>query len=132
VAVELTQAFVQSFIEGDFGFEIAYENTDFTPTAGTPYAELRMFGNDITPFSLSDSDQTDGVFKVTLNFVRGDGDINPKILAQQVIDCFYIGREISYEGVTATVTKKRITDTSTGDGWYKLTVTIFYKAFLIR
>ena len=48
MSLKIDQAFIESFINANFGLEIAYQNLPYEPTANIPYAELLNIPNDIT------------------------------------------------------------------------------------
>jgi hypothetical protein len=46
----IDQAFINKFIEADFGIDTVHENVSYSPTPGTPFAELLCLNNDITEY----------------------------------------------------------------------------------
>lgn len=142
MSVRIDQAFVQAFIGGNLGLRIAHENMPFDPEESdipvhvsgydAAYAELLNLPNDITPFSLADSDETDGLFRVILRYPSGSGAIAAKKMADRVMSLFPIGSQVCYEGQCATVTGRRREPGTPEAGWYKVLVTIFYRAFIRR
>lgn len=130
--IEIDQALVNSFIEGDFGLAIAHENVAFEPSKGTPYAELAVFQNDFTPASVAHSDETDGVFRVTLRYPVGKTSGPAKAKANEITDWFCIGSRHVYEGQRVTITSVRRDPGVPEDGWFKLILSINYKAFTKR
>lgn len=131
MTVELDQGFVQAFINGAFGLPIAHENAEYEPD-GTAYAELLTLDNDVTAYSLKDSDETDGAFRVLLRFPSKGGAIPHKQTTDAIMDAFKIGTQVCYGGKCATiVSQRRQAGVSEGD-WYKIVLTFRYRAILRR
>jgi len=132
VALELDQAFVQAFQNGAFGLPIAHENADYQPSAATAYAELIVLQNDETPYSLNDSDETDGAFRVLLRYPANEGAVPAKTKAEEIMDAFKIGTRVCYGGQCATVVNRR-RQAGVGEGaWYTVVLTFRYRAILRR
>lgn len=132
MSVKIDQAFVEAFIAGAFGLEIAYENQDYTPTEGTPYAEIVMIPNDITPLGLAQTDETDGIFRVLLNYPENKSDLPAKQKADEIFAAFPIGRVLTYSGQRTTITNQSRARGVPEDGWYRLSLSFSYRSFLTR
>jgi len=132
VSVKIDQAFIQAFINGGFGLDIAHENLSYTPTAGTEYAQLINLPNDVTPLSLSGSDETDGVFRIILYWPANQGAIQAKLKADEIISAFKIGTQVCYSDQCATVKRTAKVQGVPEDGWYKLVISISYHSILTR
>ncbi len=130
--VKIDQAFVSSFIAGDFGLEVAHENQPFSPTTGTEYAELRTLANDVTAYDLSTRDITDGVFRVILRYPANSGAIAAKTKADEIFSAYPIGSLVTYEGQAATIISQQRQPGVSEDGWYSLVLTLGYRAKLQR
>lgn len=132
MGVEIDQALVKTFIDNITGLEIAHENDDFTPTAGTAYAELRVLQNDTTPLNLKDTNETDGVFRVLLNYPSNGGAIAAKSKADTIFSTFKIGASLTYSGVTLTIVSNQRQPGLVEEGWYRIILTMNYRAFIAR
>ena len=132
MSVKIDQAFLAAYIAGDFGLEVAHENLAFIPTAGISYAELINLPNDITAFSLNDSNETDGLFRIILYWPLGKGAIQAKLKADEILSAFSIGSKVCYESQCATVTKTYRAKGVAEDGWYKTIISIGYYANIKR
>lgn len=130
--VEIDHAFVQAFVDGFFELPIAYENEEYTPVAGTPYAELINLPNDVTAWSLADTDSTDGAFRIILRYPADTGAVDAKTKADEIMSVFSVGESICYSNVCATVTNAGRGPGVPEDGWYKVVITIGYVAYLTR
>ena len=107
MSIKIDQALVQTFIDGNFGLPIAHENVNYTPTAGTAYAELRVLQNDVTPFTLKDTDETDGVFRIRLFYPQDSGAVTAKTKADSIFDTYKVGAELTYSGVTVRIVSRQ-------------------------
>jgi hypothetical protein len=132
MSVKIDQALVSAFIAGGFGLSIAHENAPFEPAGQTPYAEIKVLQNDITAGTLSDTNDTDGVFRVLLNYPINTGAIAAKSKADQIFAVFKIGQRFSYGGVTLTILSNQRQPGIAEDGWYKLVLTMPYRAAIER
>lgn len=132
MSVKIDQAFISEFISGSFGLPIAHENLPYTPTTGTAYAYIKNLPNDITGYSLSDSNLTDGVFRIYLNYPVNTGAIVAKTKADQIMDYFRIGSEVEYQGVSATIRSVQRQPGAIEGNWYQLIVDVFYVSKLER
>ena len=132
MTLKIDQALIQHFIDGNFGLPIAYENGDYEPTAGVAYAEVETFVNDVSAFSLNDSDQTDGYLQVILRYQEGGHSIDAKAMADTILASFAIGQRITYDGQSVTVRQKSRAKGASEAGWYKLVLRVFFTAVLPR
>lgn len=132
MSLKLEQAFIQDFVNANFGLPIAHENVIFKPVQGQAYAELLTHPNDTTPYTLSDSNQTDGVLKVILSYPLGVGGITPKQKAQAIVNHFFIGKILTYDNASLTITKTNQRVSNTEDAWFKLIIEFTYRAIIRR
>lgn len=132
MSVKIDQAFINTFIDADFGLDIAHENLSYSPTAGTEYVQLLNIPNDITPFSVKETNETDGIFRIILYWPVDEGAIQAKLKADEIMDAFTIGSQVCYDGQCATVTRLSRQKGIAENGWYKTLITIAYKAFIRR
>lgn len=131
--IKIERAFLTDWIAAAFGIDYTFAEmpTTYTPTSGTPYAELRTVPNDQTAYSSADTDETDGVFITILRYPplsKWDG----KEMAQSVLDRYPVGKVLTYDGQSVKTTFKTRTQGEVIDGWYQITVSIGYRAFLTR
>ena len=132
MSIKIDQAFIQAFIDGAFGLPIAHENSDYSPAAQTAYAELLNLPNDITAFSLNDSNETDGLFRIILRWPENEGSINAKTQADTIMSAFGIGTDVCYSGQCATIVTQDRGNGFNEEGWYKILITIGYYANITR
>ena len=132
MTVALEQALIQRFIDGSFGLPVAYENKDFEPTAGEPYAEVSSFINDETPFSLNDSNETDGFLQIILRYPENDFSWDAKTKADQIRQVFKIGTRINTGDGRLVITQSGSDKGANEDGWYKLVLRFYFTAVIPR
>jgi len=128
----IDQAFINQFIEADFGLPIAHENAPYDPVPGTPYVELICINNDFTPYSLADSLETEGIFRAILRYPVGNYSIAAKQMADQILAIFPINSLVEYGTSKSKVIKQNRNTGAPEEGWYKIVVSITYKTFISR
>lgn len=127
----IDQGLINTFINSNFGLNIAHENIEFVDTT-PPYAELLVLPNDVTAYSLKHSDRTDGVFRVILRYPVNTGAYDAKSKADEIAAVFKIGKKISYDGLDLKIRSYRRDNGVQEDGFYKIVLTINYIAFMAR
>jgi len=132
MTIKIDQAFISHFIAQDFGLPIAHENIDYTPSAGTAYAQLINAQNEDAPMSLADSNEGTGVFRVILRYPTNVGAVAAKQKADQIMAQFKIAQRIAYDGQSATILRHGREPGVAEDGWYKLVITFRYWAYVAR
>lgn len=125
----IDQAFINQFIESDFGLPIVHENASYEPVPGTAYVELICINNDFTPYSLSDSLETEGIFRAILRYPTGEYSIVAKQMAEQIFTVFPINSLVEYGTGKSKVTKHQRNTGAPEEGWYKIVVSIIHKTF---
>lgn len=128
----IDQAFISAFIDADFELDIAHENINFEPTAGTEYVELTNFPNDITPLSINGALETDGLMRAILYWPENKGSTQAKLKADEIMAVFSMGARVCYDNQCATVKRLERRKGVNEKGWYKIVVTIGYTAFIER
>lgn len=130
--VAIDQALISAFIGGAFGLPIAHENIDYAPIAGTAYAELLVLQNDVTPATLADSNDTDGVFRVILRYPANTGAVAAKVKADAIFTVFAIGTRLTYNNVTLTILRNARQPGVAQEGWFSLVLDMPYRANIVR
>lgn len=130
--IYIDQALISRFIDGNFGLPIAHENMAYAPAAGTAYAELLVLQNDVTALTLKHSNATDGVFRVILRYPLEVGAVIAKQKADQIFDFYKLGQRLEYASDSLTITSNSRQVGVAEDGWYKLVLSMSYKAFFGR
>ena len=132
MSIKIDQAFVQSFVDGNFSLPVNYENMPYTPVSGTAYAELISLPNPIDSLSLSDMNETSGIFRVILRYPIDGGAITPKAKAEEIMAHYPIGSSVAYSEQSATIRSVSRQAASVIDAWYTIVVSIRYLSFITR
>lgn len=130
----IRSALIEGWLDGNFGLPTAYENVAFTPTAGTAYAAVHIVPSkpDVATMGTGGRDEHDGFMQVDLYYPTGAGDMPAVQKADDIYSYFHAGRTLAYQAQRVRV---QITERSQGrveNGWYRLTMTIYYRAFISR
>ena len=130
--MKLDQALVQSVIDGSFGLPLAYENEDYTPTAGTAYAALTVSENEKRGFTLNDTDSITGYLQINLKYPLGATAITAKSKAADIFAAYPIGKVLTYSGQSLEITGTHRVSAAPVDGWYEIALRINFEAYLAR
>jgi len=130
--VQIDQSLIKHFIDSAFGLPIAYENSEYDQIPGQPYAELIVLQNDTTMLNLKHTNETDGLFRIILRYPTDKGAIVAKTMAQNIFDAFVLGSRLTYGITTLTIVNHSRQQGVPEDGWYKLVLSIGYKALIRR
>lgn len=128
--ISIDQALISEFIVGSFGLPVAYENEPLLPSG--PHAELLVLQNDVTPLTLNTTDATDGVFRIILRYPVNTGAVEIKQKADEIFHHFRIGKGCLYGGIITKITSQQRQPGIAEEGWYKIVLTLGYRAFLPR
>ncbi len=131
---KIDAALHNAFTDGAFGLSAAYENKEFEPVPGTPWAELFIIPNQPIVNTLGDGGQDliTGIFQINLNYPVGGGAGEAKQKATAVRDYFYAGRVFTYLAQDVHIISAGRGISRNVDSWYKVTTTIFWQARVTR
>lgn len=134
MSIKIDQALTQAFISGSFGLPIAHENADYSPTAGTAYAEIKVIPNQAVPDTIGSPgyDETTGLFQITLRYPVGGYSITAKTKADEMMLYFLIGSEFTYSEQSVQITRKDRGAGIVEDGWYKIILRFTFNARTAR
>lgn len=132
MSVKIDQALINHFINGYFELDIAHENLPYTPSLDTPYAEIIVIQNDITPIDFGHTNETDGILRVILRYPVNTGAITAKTKADEIFSHFPIGSQVGYYNQNLMIVRHDRASGYTEQGWHKIVLTIVYRAFLTR
>ena len=149
MTISIDQALLQHFDHGNFALDMVFENGDYAvwngttnsyqyrtgaykTTIGRPYVELLVIQNDVTPYSLKHSDQTDGIMRIILQYPLNQGAVLAKMKADEIVQAFKLGQSLSYGGVKLTIMGSSRGPGAPEESWYKISLTLPYRAFLTR
>jgi len=129
--LKVDQGLTNLFITSSFGLPIAHENAKYTPVLGTAYAEIYTIPNDQTALS-TDTDQTDGIFRIILRYPLQSGAIAAKTMADTIFAAFKVNSYFYYNNQKIEITGFSRDTGYHETGWYKLVLSIRYNAFIRR
>ena len=148
MSIKIDQAFSTALLAAEPELDIVWENGVFStwdgsvyetekgvyePTNERAYIEAFILNNDITPYGLSTTNQTDGLFRCVLRYPANTGSITAKQKADEIMAAFPVGARLTYSGQTVTVTSQDRRQGATSDeNWYSLVVSFNYIAYLAR
>jgi hypothetical protein len=132
MSIKIDQAFLQSYIDGNFGLSISHENMPYTPVSGTEYAELINLPNPIDALTLADMNETSGIFRIILRYPVETGAIAAKTKAEAIMAHYPIGSTVAYSSQSATIRSVNRQAGIVEQSWYTIVVSITYLAFITR
>ncbi len=83
----------------------AWENTPYTPVAGTPYQRVYLLAADPLNIEIGRHTTERGIFQVNLAYPLDTGPSAAATRAELIRDTFYRGRSFTASGVTVIVEK---------------------------
>jgi len=131
---KIDTALQQAFMDGAFGLPIAYENRDYNPLPGTPYAALYVIPNQPSVNTLGDGGQDliTGIMQVDLNYPVGSGTGVAKQMATTIRDYFKAGTVFTFSGQDVFIVSSGRGIGGDVDSFYRLSNTIFWQARVTR
>jgi len=133
VSIRVDQALINSFIAGSFGLPIAHENVAYTPTTGTPYAEITVFDAGSEAATLSTWDEVIGIFQVVLRYPVNTGAVAAKTKAEEIFSHFFLYSTHTYSDQSVQMTNGQTRGNGySEDGWLKIVLRMPYRAFTAR
>ena len=121
----------------NIGIDKVVENIDYTPTLGTPYAQLFFVPVDspirtVGPSTIGKIEHF-GFIQITLKYPVGVGSKSIREKADSIMSNeFAIGTLHTYNSVTARIYKHEVGQGRNVDGWHTLDLTIYWQTFEAR
>jgi len=133
MSIAVDQSLLHKFISifSSFSIDVAAENANYTPVEGTAYAEVRLLPNPEQSYSAETSRAT-GMFRITLNYPLHAGAVEAKIKAEEIMTAYSALGCMTYDGARVTIVDVHRQGGFVLDGWYKMTISINYSAFISR
>jgi hypothetical protein len=98
------------------GLATAWENTAYTPTAGTPYQRVAMTFAEPVNIEYGRSFQQGGLFGVTLCYPQGAGPADAAARVELLRSTFYRGAAFTADGLTTLVARTPLILAATLEG----------------
>lgn len=132
MSFKVDQALVGSFLAANFDLPISHENDNSTPVAGAAYVELSVIPTESIAATLRGYDEEIGIFQAIVRYPTDEGSGGAKSKAEQILSHFSLYSTHSHEGQDVVITKHSRGQGYPQDGWYKIVVRMFYRAFTPR
>lgn len=131
---KIKSALVDAFQTGGFSLPTAYENRNYEPKPGTPWAELFVIPNQPEVATLGDAgeDSHTGIFQINLNYPPNQGEGPILATADAVRAVFSAGKRLTNNGQTMTVLSCGRSRGIQAGGWYRISITITWYALTAR
>ena len=141
---DIDAALIQAYADGDFGLPTAYENREFEPALGQPWAALYLIHNapEVATLGPSGQDMISGIMQITLHYPLNTGAGAARAKADAIRAIFKAGNAISHNGQSVVIMaaarslSEGVTQGSTAGrvstGWFSTFVTIEWYAHLNR
>ena len=112
------------------GIPTAWENSNFTPTAGHVYLTEALLPNETLSIGVSSasSDDFGGIYQVLVNAPAGRGKGAAVAAAEQVVGAFVKGASLTYGGVTVRILRSSQNPALIDGERYVIPVSITYRA----
>lgn len=112
------------------GIPTAWENSNFTPTAGQVYLTEALLPNETLSIGVSSasSDDFGGIYQVLVNAPAGRGKGAAVAAAEQVVGAFVKGASLTYSGVTVRILRSSQNPALIDGERYVIPVSINYRA----
>lgn len=127
-------ALIGTYLGAGLNLPTQYENRDFTKPNGLPWASVYFVPADPVVSSLGDDglDEYDGFLQIDLNYVRNEGRAMSRAHYDILREHFKPGAGHEYAGQLVTSTGCAMTQGREVDGWYRVSVSCFFRAYISR
>lgn len=113
------------------GFDVAWENANFTPTTGEPYAQATLLPASPENPEIGQTFIERGIFQANLFYPIGDGSAAATAKAEAIRSAFSFGRALTNGGVTVTIiATPEIAVARPDDDRFLLPVRVRWRAFV--
>ena len=151
--LDIRNALIQSWIEGEFDLPWAKPGKDYDPETGEPWAAVHVLPSQPGVATLGDSgqDRHDGVFQIDLNWPLNTGDTPLLLKADEIAARFKAGARFEAPILSATLHLDFVEQVYGGyvplcvlirscgvepmrrvDNWNRVSITIYYSAWVSR
>ena len=132
--LKIKSTLLQAYVDGAFGLSTAYENRQFEPTTGTPWAAVYVLPNQPSAFSLGSngSDEHDGILQIDLNYPTGNGDGAVLAKADAIRAVFKHGVSFTLDSQAVSIRQCGRSGARIVDGYFKEIITINWTARTLR
>lgn len=116
------------------GISTAYENANFTPVEGTPWAQVFFLPDQPKAVTLSGTgeDEHTGILQINLNYPQGAGAGAAADKADAIREYFEAGARFAFESQEVLVLSSGRAGGRNDEGWFILPVSINFMARTAR
>ena len=131
---EIGKTLINSFDNAEFDLPTKTENEIYDPVIGTAYAELIVLPNEKTAYSVKDTDQSNGVFRIILRYPIGESKDTIKAKADEIFNVYKLHSIIvdpennNYVEIIKQNCQEGVRETA----WHKLVLDLYYQTFTRR
>jgi len=130
---KIDTALASAYIAGAFGLPVQWPNESFT-SSGTAWSRYSFVpatpGNDT--LSRIGRDRYTGFIQIDLNYQPDEGRNSASSKAEEVRAYFSLNRNHSHKGQSVTVEKIGISQGRLVDGWFRISVSVYWRANIQR
>lgn len=135
-ASKVRSAIAQAFVSGAFfaNTAVSYENMTFTPPSSGPWAAFNFVpaGSGVFTLGPTGRDELTGFVQIDVNYPVGTGGKDAGDKADAIRNTFTAGKTLSYSGQVVTIKQCTRSHGRLVNNYYKVSVTIYFYAFLNR
>ena len=131
----LSKALMQGVEDSPLDLPYAVDNAPFDkPTGKTPWAAafIQMNQPSVATLGAEGQDAHDGFLQIDLNYPLNTGEAAVTAKADELTDFFKAGKRLAHSGVELMVTSCGRSRGREVDGWYRVSMTIAWRARVSR
>ncbi len=131
---KIESALISGYLGAGLALPTQYENIDFSKPDSSPWAAVWFVPNDPIMSSLGDDgfDEYNGFLQVDLNYARNDGRKKSREHYEILRNHFKAGTVFTDNGQSVMSTHCGMSQGREIDGWYRVSVSIYFRAYVER
>lgn len=131
---KIESALIGSYLGAGLNLPTQYENRDFTKPNAAPWAAVYFVPGRPAASSLGDDglDEYDGFLQIDLNYVRNEGRSQSRTHYDILRESFKAGAAHSHGGQLVTSIACEMSQGREVDGWYRVSVSCYFRAYISR
>lgn len=131
---EVEDLLINSFDNADFDLPTKTENEIYDPVIGTAYAELIVLPNEKTAYSVKNTDQSNGIFRIILRYPIGESKDTIKAKADEIFSVYKLHSIVTdtENNNYAEIVKQNCQEGVRETAWHKLVLDLYYQTFTRR
>jgi hypothetical protein len=131
---EVEDLLINSFDNAEFDLPTKTENEIYDPVIGTAYAELIVLPNEKTAYSVKDTDQSNGIFRIILRYPIGESKDTIKAKADEIFNVYKLHSIVTdtENNNYVEIIKQNCQEGVRETAWHKLVLDLYYQTFTRR